>query len=229
LTTDGGVVIVACETLKDELELIMRRNGCNYPVVWVESGLHAWPEKLKARIVELVAGLDAGHKTVLLLFGFCGTSLVGLEAGNRTLVMPFVSDCIPIFLGSNERRCEFGIDTYFFTKGYLRGEKNVVNEFGHYAKRYGPQRALRILKKLLEHYRRFAVVDTGAFEVEPVTEDIRKVAEILELPVVQADGNLSLIEDLLKGDWTPERFLVVPPNGGITFEDSVKAGKSQIL
>jgi hypothetical protein len=226
---DGRTVLIACETLKDELELVMGRLGCVYPVVWVESGLHARPEKLNARIVEIVAGLEPWFETVLLLFGFCGNSLVGLEAGDRTLVMPFVPDCIPIFLGSGEKRNEYGMDTYFFTKGYLRGEKNVITEHYHYVKRYGEERALRLSKKIMEHYRRFVVVDTGAFEVQPVTDEASKVAKLLEIPVVQADGDLRLIEGLLSGNWSPENFLLIPPGETITFKDSMRAGKTQTL
>ncbi|MDR3331799.1 MAG: DUF1638 domain-containing protein [Synergistaceae bacterium] len=208
---------------------MMGRMACSYPVFWAESGLHSRPEKLRVRIAELIGELGTEFDTVLLLFGFCGNSLVGLTSGERTLVMPFVPDCIPIFLGSNEKRMQYGIDTYFFTRGYLRGEKNVMNEHGYYVRRYGKERALKFTKMIMEHYRRFAVIDTGAFDVEPVEREVGKVAGLLGIPVIRAEGDLGIIEDLLSGNWAPGRFMVIAPGGSITFEDSLKAGSSQIL
>jgi hypothetical protein len=226
--TNNETVVLACETLRAELELVMKRSGCRYPVVWAESGLHSWTEKLHAKVVELLESLEPEFKRVLLLFGFCGNSLVGVQSGERTLVMPFVPDCIPIFLGSRKRQNELGVDTYFLTQGYLRGEKNALREFEYYVKRYGMQRAVKLMKKVWHNYKRFAVVDTGAFDVGEVMEAARNTAQMLEMPVSSVKGNLGLIEDLLGGNWTPDRFLIIPPGERISFEDSLAAGRSQI-
>ena len=47
-----GEVIVACETLRDELLAAFDQSGGELPVIWVESGLHNVPKKLKARLQE---------------------------------------------------------------------------------------------------------------------------------------------------------------------------------
>jgi hypothetical protein len=73
------------------------------------------------------------------------------------------------------------------------------------------------------------VIDTGAFEVDAVMEAAQETARMLEMSLMSVEGNLSWIEDLLKGNWTPDRFLIIPPGGSVTFEDSLAAGRSRIL
>lgn len=220
-------VIVACETLKGELETVMARTGSVHPVVWIESGLHAWPDKLRDKLQETIDELPPEYETVLLMFGFCGNSMVGINAGARTLVLPRVADCVPIFLGSQQRRAEVGSDVYFLTKGYLSGEQNILREHDYYVQRYGEKRAMRLAKAMMAHYKRFAVVDTGAFEVPPLVTDIQPQADLLGIPVEVVPGDLILVEELLAGGEDPARFLHVPPGGIVSFEDSLDLGQSQ--
>lgn len=226
---DSNTAIIACETLKGELELVMDRERCVLPVTYVESGLHAWPEKLHTRLQEVLDALPPEYTTVLLLFGFCGNSLVGITAGHRTLVLPRVADCIPLFLGSQQRRAAAGNDTYFLTQGYLSGEQNIVSEHDYYLARYGEQRATRLTKTLMKHYKKFAVIDTGAFEPDLVATKVAPYAAILDVPVEVVPGDLVLLCELLAGGLDESRFLHVPPGGSVSFEDSLDLGQSQIL
>lgn len=224
-----NTVVVACETLKKELETAMAQSGYRRPVVWVESGLHAWPDKLHARMQETLDSLPPEYTTVLLAFGFCGGSMVGIKAGGRTLVLPRVADCIPIFLGSAEKRQAAGSDVYFLTEGYLAGEQNIVREHAYYLDRYGEKRAGRIAKAMMAHYRQFAVIDTGAFSVPPIVAEIKPYADLLGIPVNVVEGDLAILRDLLAGPWDSGHFLTVPPGGAIAFEDSLGLGDSQAL
>lgn len=224
-----NTVVVACETLKKELETAMAQGGHRRPVVWVESGLHAWPDKLRAKLQETLDALPPETTTVLLAFGFCGNSMVGIKAGPRTLVLPRVADCIPIFLGSTQKRQAAGSDVYFLTEGYLTGEQNIIREHAYYLGRYGEKRANRIAKAMMAHYKQFAVIDTGAFPVPPIVAEIEPYAGLLGIPVNVVPGDLAILRDLLPGPWDAERFLTVPPGGQIAFEDSVGLGESQAL
>ena len=217
-------IILACGTLKQELEYVMDKTSCKYPVELVDSGLHAWPDKLRDSINGKLGQLDEKYSTVLLIFGFCGNSLVGVNSGKRTLVMPLVADCIPIFLGSNEERDKAGIDTYFFTEGYLNHEQTIVSEYERSLEKYGKKRADRIAKILMQHYRKLAVIDTGVFRVEHVQNRIKGLSESLGIPSIILQGNLRLIEDLLKGNWDQGDFLIVQPNSTISLESSFRVG-----
>lgn len=219
--------ILACETLRDELELVMEQTGCAYPIHWVESGLHAHPEKLHAHIQQRIDELQGACSTLLLVFGFCGNSMVDIRSGALTLVLPRVGDCIPLFVGGQRERDAMGADTYFLTKGYMQGEQNIVKEHGYYLERYGEKRAVRLSKMMLQHYRRFAVVDTGVFDTGEVEAQVRVVADVLDIPVEFVPGNLIMLKRLVEGLWDGGDFLVVPQGGSIRFEDSLGLSSGQ--
>ena len=170
---------------------------------------------------------DLESDTALMAFGFCGNSMVGLHTQRARLILPRVADCIPLFLGSVERREQMGGKTYFFTEGYLQGERNIATEYEHAVERYDPETAAWLMQELLKHYEKFTVIDTGTFEVESVTRRINPVAELLEMSVETVPGDLGLFCELLRGPWPDERFLTVEPGGSITLEDSLNVGLSQ--
>ena len=40
-------LIMACRTVENELLMAMKQAGVNYPVLFLEAGLHLWPDKLR--------------------------------------------------------------------------------------------------------------------------------------------------------------------------------------
>ncbi len=107
-------VIIACKTIEQELNAAMEQTGCDYPVVWLEPGLHDVPKKLHET---LEAHLDTvrGYDTVLLAMGFCGNSVVGLHTHDFELVIPRRDDCISLLLGDTQRP----FAAVFLTEGWL--------------------------------------------------------------------------------------------------------------
>ena len=204
----------------------MAQTGCSYPVKWLESGLHEKPDNLRAQLQAVIDDLESD--TALMAFGFCGNSMVGLFTPRARLILPRVADCIPLFLGSVERREQMGGKTYFFTGGYLEGERNIAVEYEHALERYDTETAAWLMRELLKHYEKLAIIDTGAFDVESVKRKISPVAELLEMPVETVPGDLGLFSELLRGPWPDERFLTVEPGGSITLEDSLNVGLSQV-
>lgn len=219
--------IIACETLKQELLAAMEKRGCRCPVTWIDSGKHAWPDKLRVSVQQAIDGVPPSYKTVLLLFGFCGNAIVGIEARKHRLVMPKAADCIPLFIGSREEREAYGAKTYFFTGGYLDSGGSAVSDAPRIYERYGEKKGLYILKKMLGHYEDFTVIDTGVFDVDSVKAQVEDFAKPLDIPVKLIPGSLRLFDALLAGDWREDAFLVLAPGGKITLDDSIAAGKSQ--
>lgn len=61
----GSRIILACEMLEDEVLLALRRtfgSGEHPPLVWIESGLHEWPDQLQGGIQELVDLVDQANR-----------------------------------------------------------------------------------------------------------------------------------------------------------------------
>lgn len=125
-------VVVACETIEDEVRLALSSllSVRRPPVIWVQSGLHDWPEKLHSVLAEIIGRLDEGASasqpvavpsvrpgrgpaearreiiwvapvdTVVLAFGFCGRALIGLRSQKLRLIFPRVDDCISLLLSN---------------------------------------------------------------------------------------------------------------------------------
>lgn len=208
--------IIGCKTLERELLRSMEVAECDAPVLWVDSGLHNWPDKLRGRIQELLDSCR-GVDTVLLAMSLCGNALVGLETGAFSLVVPRCDDCIDLLLGSRARRREFP-GTYFLTEGWLTGERNLWQEYRLTLEKYGDQLGREIFSTMLAHYRQLALLDTGCFSVETLEPEVRRMAEELGLESVRLEGTLAYLTALLTPPWNPRQFLIVPPRTKITPE-----------
>jgi len=228
------IAVVACQTIRDELRLALRETSVNYPVFYIEAGLHKKPEALHERIQQELDMID-NVDTILLAFGYCGNSLMGVKSSNFQLVIPRVDDCIPLLLGSAKARKEIsqGMGTYFITKGWLDYEQNIVWEYERCVTRYGEPRALRIMKSMLGNYQRFMVIDTGAYPVDNVVTRTSSFAQRLDMKYEIAQGSLRLLYKLLLGQWD-EEFIILKPGEVLTMNDicsseCVQASPSQLI
>lgn len=212
-----NAVILACQTIENELLAAMAAEGVNYPIRWIESGLHNVPKLLNQRLQE---ELDACREfdTVLLAMSFCGNSLIGLKTYDFRLVIPRSDDCITLLLGSIERRQEAQF-TYFLTEGWLKGERNIWVEYESCLNRYGEKRGKRIFDSLFANYKYIALVDTGAFDAQAAEEEARKIGERLGLEYRKMDGTLDHLRQLLREGWTQERFVLIPHNTEVKHSD----------
>ncbi len=214
-----GTAILACQTLRDELKLAIKETGVDFPVIYVESGLHNTPELLHKRIQEEINRID-NIDVILLLFGYCGNSLLGIKSDKAKLVLPKVDDCIPLLLGSCEARKNVSkeMGTYFVTKGWLDYENNLLWEYDRCVKRYGQARASKIMKIMLGHYKRFMLIDTGAYPIAGILPQTQDFADRLNLRHEVTQGSLRLFHKLLQGPWD-EEFLVLEPGTAVTMSD----------
>ena len=211
-------VIVACQTIQDELAMAMQEVGCTHPVVWIESGLHLEPGGLKLRIQEELAKLSDVDQ-VLMAFGICGNCFVGVTPGSFRLIFPRADDCITLMLGSAQRRREISQDgaTYFLTKGWLKYEKNIWAEYREAVERLGQGRADRAFKVMLQHYRYLGLIETGAYNMPEFLGQTEVVAQDLKLERQVIPGSLRYIKKLLTGPWD-EEFVTVAPGETVLLE-----------
>lgn len=216
--------VIACKTIETELGAAMAATGKDYPVLWLESGLHNDPQRLNARLREELGKLRGGR--ALLAMGFCGNSVNGLRAEGFELVIPRADDCITLLLGGTERRARITreLAAYFLTEGWLRGEQNLWVEYRHTVKKYGEKRAKRISEVMYSHYRTLALVDTGAEPVGPLLESTRIIAETLGFAQEVIPGTLSWLEELLTGPWGEPRFIVKRDGESVNLDDLMPGG-----
>jgi hypothetical protein len=184
----------------------------------LDFGLHLRPENLRTVLQEAVDAAEAD--TVILGYGLCSMAVVGLTA-NCTLVVPRVDDCIAMFLGSrqaytHQARKEPG--TYYLTKGWIEVSDTLLDEYERTVELYGPQRAERMMGRMLKNYTRLAYIDTGQNHQARYREHARRAAETLGLRYEEIAGSNTLIKKMLYGPWDDE-FIVAGPGETISYLD----------
>ena len=211
--------IVACETIRDEVTAALGRLGLDCPVVWLEGGLHNSPDRLRARLAEVLAEADGLCERLLMTLGYCGGGVSGLKTGAYVTVLPLADDCLSLLLGSRAaRRASALAPTYYLTAGWLRHENNVVSEYERLAARKGQAGADRITGMMLRHYRRFGLVDTGVYDLGRVAGRVAPLAERLGMSVENLPGDASWLNRLFAGPHESGDFLVLPPHTELAFD-----------
>lgn len=215
-----NTAILCCETLKQELALVFEQTGCDYPIYWIESGLHNHPPRLTSKLQERVDELQA-YDRIILGFGFCGNSLLGVKSGRSELVFPRVDDCISLFIGSARKRAALSAvnPTYFMTKGWLDGERNLWVEYQYAIDKYGPETGRLIFDSMLCHYKTLGILDTGGYPLEEVMPMSEKIADTLGLELQIQEASVDYLRELITGPWPESKFVRIPPGGVIGAQD----------
>jgi hypothetical protein len=212
--------VIACETLRDELQFVMAKTNTKMPAFWIESGLHNVPNKLHTRLQEAL-DRSAGYQRVYFLFGTCGNSVLGLKTGGFELIMPRVDDCISLLIGHREKREEIARAhaAYFLTEGWLRGERNMWVEYQYSVKKFGKAQAEEIIKLMYGHYRTLGLLDTQVNPVDRLVDATKTIAETFNLTQQVIPATTAYIDELLRGPWPASRFIVKAPYSEIQPSD----------
>ena len=207
--------IVACKTIQDEVETILRQEHLDLPVFWIPSGLHNIPAELNQKLQETLDQLPPTDH-VLLAMAYCGNSVSGLRTGSFRLTVPRVDDCISLLLSSVKSGNSAYKGVYFMTAGWLRGERSLMTEYAYAVEKYGRRRGEQIFQVMFQHYTDVALLDSGCFDKTEAEVDIRRTAQLLNLRYREIPGDLSLLRRLLCGPWPDDSFLTVDPYTEIT-------------
>ena len=208
-------LVIACGMIKDEMNQTLKTAGKDYPAVFLKPGLDDDPQALREAIAEEMDKL-AEPSLVLLGYGFSNGALVDFPAGRHTLAAPQAEDSICIVLGSQARRDALLKEspTYFITDGWMRGDALFKN-YERAVEKYGPEKAAKLQKSMMGHYKRFLLIDTGVYDLDKWRPRLEEMAGILGMTVEEAPGDLSLLARLVSG----------PPWG----HDIVQAGPGEML
>jgi hypothetical protein len=189
-----------------------------------EISQHVRPKLLKESLQAAIDRADGKYEVILLGYGLCSQAVVGLAAQKSRLVVPRLHDCIGVFLGSHEAyKKEMSKDhAYFLTHGYISGyiadQSGPLSELERAVKRYGRQRAEKLLAEMMKPYKRLVYIRTT--EAPGLEEDrkySRDMAERFHMRYEEMEGTSALLERMVKGEWG-EDFVVAAPGQEITLE-----------
>jgi hypothetical protein len=206
---------IACEVMREEWTAA---NASAIETVFLEQGLHRYPDKLRR---ELQAALDKMNDgdIVLLGYGLCSNAVSGIRAGTKTLVLPLVEDCISLFLGSaDEYFVQFNLEpaTYYFTKGWVVCRKDPYQEYLKSCERWGPEDAKWIAHETMKNYRRVAYVNTHCYDIAEYRHYARQFASFFGMRLEDLSGSLDFFREILSGKW--DRCVVINPGEEISEE-----------
>lgn len=223
--------LLACDVLTREVGHCLVRSPHMISVTFSAKGDHDDASRLRAIIqsnIDAVASEDVAYDAILLAYGLCGNSTVGLVARDLPLIVPRAHDCTTLFLGSKEAFEEhFGANPsqVWASVGYSeRGESMISDTSTHgflgldqdYAAMvatYGEENAKYLLDTLRTQHGsdQLFLIDVPETRVEAVFTRIREQAAVLNLTVRTIPGSVALIDKLVSGDWPDSDFLTVPP------------------
>ena len=90
--------VIACDMIKLELEKVLSDHPEVTEIVWLESALHVYPEKMKAAIIDRINEMKERVDVIFLGYGYC-QSLKGIEAEvDIPVILPQYDDCLAMLL-----------------------------------------------------------------------------------------------------------------------------------
>ncbi len=218
--------VIACATVIEEMLPIM---PADVPYEVLDFGLHRVPGQLKLKLQEAADRGAAEAENVVLGYGLCAMAVTGLTANGCTLIVPRVDDCIAIFLGSPEAYAEqakLAPGSYYLTKGWIEVNDTILEEFERLLAQYGEERAARMMKLMLKHYRRLVYIDTGYGGQEKYREHAQRAAAQFDLVYEEIRGSNALVRKMIFGPWDETSFVVKAPGETIAYADFKTTARS---
>lgn len=227
-TSENGrpVVIIACQVLQSIMERLFPERLLQ-STSFIDYGMHRVPGNMTQTLQEIIDKIKK-PSLVVLGYGLCGNGLNGIRAGNHTLLIPRVDDCITLLLGSRQayiKEFKATPGTYWLSNGWLESGSHPLKEYQEYTEKYGPERAAWIMDQQYQNYERLAFVSYSQDDLEKYRPQALEVAhycaqwEMRYEEIVGSDRYimriLALIDDPNPAD---DEFIVVSPGGQINQE-----------
>ncbi|MDO4551804.1 MAG: DUF1638 domain-containing protein [Planctomycetia bacterium] len=184
------------------------------------------------------------YDAILLGYALCNRAIIGLKTQSTTMVVPRADNCVEIFFGNSQKYSEYfhtHPGTYYKTTGWIeRGEnvrqffsapvthQNLLRENYECHKENSEEKCSENgsyfvqdeifsdkKEKNNRHYTQLTFIKMG-LGAEQIFENFsRDEAKNNGWYYDCVSGNLSLLRDLINGNWDDERFLIVPPEDEI--------------
>ena len=247
--------VIACEVFFREVCLCAATSPHRIDLEFTDKGAHDKSDVLRGVIQSKIQAAEAGprrYDAIVLAFGLCGNSLLGVRAGTVPLVIPRAHDCCTIFLGSRgefSRHFKDNPSMPFSSTGYMERGGTPIHEattldfipgvskqYQDLVDQYGEENARYIYETLTASTDRavgragddhVVFIDVPEFSQLAFAEKCRSQVEATGKKLQVLPGNIRLIRNLINGQWDPEDFLVVKPGqkiGGVyDWEQIVRA------
>lgn len=196
-------MILACESLCRHLEAAQAKMKTAYPIVKIDSTLHAVPQKMRKTIFERMEELPDTIDTVLIAMGHCGGALADHPFPRRA-VIPKVDDCITLLLHTDdtwypnlkETGCMYLTDQIDGNFSIRRIRESLIE-------RYGEKRGIGIFREWFKAYHSVKIIDTGVYDAyaPDYLKKARADAHTFNGELTHVPGSNLILEKLVSGNW----------------------------
>ena len=225
-----NLIALTCEALARSLYALAAQSPHTVTIRLYKQGLHNRPKNLRLVLQEQIDAITPGEcDAILLAYGICGNSTIGLVTRHTPLIIPRAHDCITLYLGSHARyqeEFEQHPGTYWYSTDYMerQDEKNRIalgaagiadeeKQYEEYVAKFGKETAdmlIEEMRKWSQHYTRAVFIDTGLGDGTRFEEIAQAKAAQEGWIYERKQGNNRLLRMLVNGEWGDE-FLTVPP------------------
>ena len=95
--------LIGCDVFMRELCFLIAQSPHIFDVEFTEKDSHDRSDNLRRIIQKKIDDcVGKNYDAILLVYGLCGNSTVGLKARDLPLVIPRAHDCCTLFLGSKD-------------------------------------------------------------------------------------------------------------------------------
>ncbi|MEL7563696.1 MAG: DUF1638 domain-containing protein [Dehalobacterium sp.] len=208
-TLEKNYLMLACLILQDEIRAAVAETKVKFPILFIPSNLHLFPDKLREYLQKIIDNLE-NVDYIMLPMGRCGNGTLGLRSEHAFIVLPKCEDCINLILSDKDIQVERSKYSYFLTDGWLRDENAIHKEFLKTVTKYGREKAAMVMRRIYANYRHFVFLDTGAYCLETAHEKVHDLSEIVEMDIISVEGKCGVLGKMMRLDFD-DNFVIVPP------------------
>lgn len=177
-----------------------------------------------------------GFDAILLGYGLCSNGIIGLKSRRYPLVIPRGHDCITFFLGSKKRYSEYFNNKlpgcFWYTASWIDSaqmpcQKLCEREVDFYHEKGYDDEDIEFLlqsnRDWVSKYKNAAYIKMPFFDKPYYPSFTKAAAEYHKWGYTSVEGDLTLLQRFIAGDWSEDDFLVVPPGKEIkpSFDEKI--------
>lgn len=211
--------IIACETIKEDLEPLINNIDYEAEVIWLDKNLHAVPQNLNVELQKTIDRLSDCDE-IILTYLLCGNALLGIKSDNSLLRFIKGDDCIYADLCLRDDYKDLRCSSFFLSHGWMDTDRNILVEYQATVDKYGEKRAKHIWDVMYKNYKHLCYMELKEDDslTKEEEERINIMAEYANVDVIHVKGSTLMYEKLLSLEDDPG-IAVIDKGHVITFED----------
>ena len=127
---EANITAIACSIFRDEIESLRRENKITVPVMYLDSMLHMFPDRLHERLDKIIKNELESGKNIILIYGECSPYMDKYNK-NKNIIRLGGINCVNIFLEDRIYRTLRKEGAFFLIHEWaLRWKEIFQNELG---------------------------------------------------------------------------------------------------